>query len=61
VSLASLGLQTHGAHQPLDPASRMAVPFPAQFRVDAGCAIDRQYRNFRVWVGRLIPFRPWLV
>jgi hypothetical protein len=21
----------------------------------------RQYRNFRVWVGRLILFRPWLV
>ena len=22
---------------------------------------ERQYREFRVWVGRLIPFRPWLV
>ena len=22
---------------------------------------NRQYRNFRVWVGRLILFRPWLV
>jgi chromosome partitioning protein len=21
----------------------------------------RQYRKFRVWVGLLIPFRPWLV
>src|SRR3954468_16154099 len=24
-------------------------------------AVLRQYRNFRVWVGRLILFRPWLV
>src|SRR3712207_4718935 len=39
-SLASLGLQTHVTHQPFDPASRMAVPFPAQFGVDPGRAID---------------------
>src|SRR3954463_8420566 len=39
-SLAALGLQTHVAHEPLDPASRMAAPFSAQFSVDAGCAID---------------------
>jgi hypothetical protein len=38
-SLAALGLQTHVAHEPLDPASRMAAPFSAQFSVDAGCAI----------------------
>jgi hypothetical protein len=37
---ATAGLQTHVAHQPLDPASRMTVPLPAQFSVDPGCAID---------------------
>src|SRR3954462_14702699 len=38
--LATAGLQTHVAHQPLDPASRMPVPFPAQFGVDPGRAVD---------------------
>src|SRR3954447_23266250 len=39
-SPATAGLQTHVAHQPLDPASRMAVPLAAQFGVDAGRAVD---------------------
>src|SRR3954471_9288760 len=37
---ATLGLQTHVAHEPLDPPSRMPVPFPAQLSVDAGRAVD---------------------
>src|SRR5215218_11027729 len=40
VSLASLGLQTHVAHQPLDPASRVSMPLPAQLSMDPGCTID---------------------
>src|SRR3954463_10443628 len=36
----SLGLQAHVTHQPFDPASRVPVPFPAQFSVDPGRAID---------------------
>src|SRR3954469_15257427 len=39
-SPATLGLQAHVPHQPLDPASRMAVPLAAQFGVDPGRAID---------------------
>jgi len=35
-----LGLQAHVTHQPLDPASRVPVPFPAQFGMDPGCTID---------------------
>jgi hypothetical protein len=33
---AALGLQTHVAHQPLDPASRVPVPLPAQLSMDPG-------------------------
>src|SRR3954451_19487365 len=39
-SPTTLGLQTHVAHEPLDPPSRMPVPFPAQLSVDPGRAID---------------------
>jgi hypothetical protein len=35
-----LGLQAHVAHQPLNPASRVAVPLPAQLSMDPGCTID---------------------
>src|SRR4051794_127652 len=35
-----VGLATHAAHEPLDPPSRMPVPFPAQLSVDAGRAVD---------------------
>src|SRR4051812_46974791 len=37
---ATAGLQTHVTHQPLDPASRMSVPFPAQLSMDPGRAVD---------------------
>ena len=40
LSLASLGLQTHVAHELLNPPARVPVPLPAQFGVDAGRAID---------------------
>src|SRR3954471_22608252 len=39
-SPTTLGLQAHVLHQPLDPASRIAVPLAAQFGVDPGRAID---------------------
>ena len=39
-SPASLGLQAHVTHQPLDPTSRVSVPLAAQFSVDPGRAID---------------------
>ena len=39
-SPTTLGLQAHVTHQPLDPASRVPVPFPAQFGMDPGCTID---------------------
>ena len=35
-----MSLQTHVAHELLDPPSRVSPPLPAQFRVDAGRAID---------------------
>src|SRR4051794_32543652 len=38
--LATAGLQTHVAHQPLDPASRMPVPLAAQLSMDPGRAVD---------------------
>jgi hypothetical protein len=39
-SPASARLQTHVAHEPLDPPSPVPVPLPAQFGVDPGRAID---------------------
>src|SRR3982751_465885 len=38
--LATAGLQAHVAHQPLDPASCVPAPFPAQLSMDPGRAID---------------------
>src|SRR5919199_2945656 len=39
-SPASARLQAHVAHEPLNAPPRVLPPLPAQFGVDAGCAID---------------------